>query len=152
MHLEKRNYFGKGDYIEPMLGTGYDTDLFSGTLLFPDEPENYFLKYELLWRSVCARILECTTCKLFLSVIIRMRSCTSIILPMILFLEEPYYLFGEHDIMSDLEYVLEDDEFLEEGWDNDEQDYIHYDFWVQYDASVEEDLRLEGLYGERLLF
>lgn len=61
-------------------------------------------------------------------------------------------MFGEHDILGDLDYVLEEDEFSEEGWDNDEQDYMHYDFWVQYDATVEEDLRLEGLYGERLLF
>lgn len=76
MHLEKRNYFGKGDYIEPMLGIGYDTDLFGGTILFPDAPDNYFLKYEYLRRRVCARFLACTTCKLFLSATIPMRSFT----------------------------------------------------------------------------
>jgi hypothetical protein len=68
------------------------------------------------------------------------------------FSEEPFFLFGENDMNSDLDYVLEDDEFLEEGWDNDEQDDLHFDFWIQYDARVDEDLRMDGLYGEKLLF
>jgi hypothetical protein len=46
MHLEARDYFGKGEYLTRILNTGFDTDLYSGSLRFPDEPENYILKYE----------------------------------------------------------------------------------------------------------
>lgn len=55
-------------------------------------------------------------------------------------------------MIADIDNILEDDEFLDEGWDNDEQDDLHFDFWVQYDASVEEELRIEGIYGEKVMF
>lgn len=91
MHFQKRDYFGTGAYIDHSLGIGYDTALFSGSILFPDEPENYFLKYEFIWRGLCTGLSRSSTDKLFLSVIMAMKSFIRIILLMTLFQKSLIY-------------------------------------------------------------
>jgi hypothetical protein len=47
MHFSNRDYFGEGEYLDDGLGFGTPTGLVTSDLLFPEETENYFLKYEL---------------------------------------------------------------------------------------------------------
>lgn len=44
-YLRERDYLGQRPYTERILDLGCDTKIYSDSLLFSDEPENYFLKY-----------------------------------------------------------------------------------------------------------